>query len=305
MAIEIQNNALSIIDGVDIQQIAGAMQNIAKFQAIVQKTLKQNHDFGVIPGTPKPTLLKPGAEKILMLLGLTSEYDILEKVEDYEKEIFAYTVKCTLLKGNMKVTEGLGSCNSKEDKYRWRWVYEDDLPPGADKESLKKKTYGNTVKYRVENDDICSQANTILKMAKKRAQVDATLTVAALSEIFTQDIEDMDLSGNPTEATYTQKVDDPADYVVTFGKHRGKRLGDIPTDYVEWLAKNANEESLREYANQVLSNAGKNKSDKNEDKSKGEKKASKKPAPNVSSESMADHFAYVGWEQLCEYGDMP
>lgn len=252
MAIEIQNNALSIIDGVDIQQVTGAMQNIAKFQAIVRKTLKQNHDFGVIPGTPKPTLLKPGAEKILMLFGLTSEYDILEKVEDYEKEIFAYTVKCTLLKGNMKVTEGLGSCNSKEDKYRWRWVYEDDLPPGADKESLKKKTYGNTVKYRAENDDICSQANTILKMAKKRALIDATLTVAALSEIFTQDIEDMDLSGKPTEASYTQKVDDPADYVVTFGKHRGKRLGDIPTDYVEWLKINARDERLRDAAKKLL-----------------------------------------------------
>jgi len=253
MAIEIQNNALSIIDGVDIQQIAGAMQNIAKFQAIVQKTLKQNHDFGVIPGTPKPTLLKPGAEKILMLLGLTSEYDILEKVEDYEKEIFAYTVKCVLTKGGHKVTEGLGSCNSKEDKYRWRWVYENDLPPGADKESLKKKVYGDTTKYRIENDDICSQANTILKMAKKRAQIDATLTVAALSEIFTQDIEDMDIQGNPTENTYNPKVDDPADIVLTFGKHKGKKLGDVPTDYVEWLADKANDRWMRDAAKELLS----------------------------------------------------
>ena len=252
MAIEIQNHTLSIIDGVDIQQIAETMQNIARFQAVVQKTLKQNHDFGVIPGTPKPTLLKPGAEKILMLLGLTSEYDILEKVEDYDKEIFAYTVKCTLLKGNMKVTEGLGSCNSKEYKYRWRWVYEDELPPGADKESLEKKTYGNTVKYKIENDDICSQANTILKMAKKRAQIDATLTVAALSEIFTQDLEDMDIQGNPTENSYHPKVDTPADIVLTFGKHKGKKLGDIPTDYVEWLAEKAKDQWLRDAAKKML-----------------------------------------------------
>lgn len=252
MATEIQNN-LSIIDGVDIQQVAATMQNIARFQTVVQKTLRQNHDFGVIPGTPKPTLLKPGAEKILMLLGLTSEYDILEKVEDYEKEIFAYTVKCTLLKGNMKVTEGLGSCNSKEDKYRWRWVYESDLPPGADKESLKQKTYGNATKYRIENDDICSQANTILKMAKKRAQIDATLTVAALSEIFTQDIEDMDLSGNPTENSYIQKVDNPADVMLTFGKHKGKKLGDVPEDYIQWLSEKANDQWMRDAAKELLS----------------------------------------------------
>ena len=188
-----------------------------------------------------------------MLMGLTSEYDILEKVEDYEKEIFAYTVKCTLLKGNIKVTEGLGSCNSKEDKYRWRWVYESDLPPGVDKESLKKKVYGNTTKYRIENDDICSQANTILKMAKKRAQIDATLTVAALSEIFTQDIEDMDIQGNQLENTYNPKVDDPADIVLHFGKHKGKKLGDVPEDYIQWLADKANDQWMRDAAKELLS----------------------------------------------------
>lgn len=246
-------NALSVIDNVDIQQVASTMQNIAKFQMIVQKTLKQNHDFGVIPGTPKPTLLKPGAEKILMLMGLTSEYDILEKIEDYDKGIFAYTVKCTLLKNSFKITEGLGNCNSKEDKYRWRWVFESDLPPGVDKEALKKKVYGNTTKYRVENEDICSQTNTILKMAKKRAQVDATLTVAALSEVFTQDIEDMDLSGNPTENSYNPKVDNPADVVLNFGKHKGKKLGEVPTDYVEWLADNARDQWLKDAAKKLLS----------------------------------------------------
>ncbi len=245
-------NALSIIDDVDIQQVAGTMQNIAKFQAVIQKTLKQNHDFGVIPGTPKPTLLKPGAEKILMLMGLTSEYAILEKIEDYEKGIFAYTVKCTLLKNGLKITEGLGSCNSKEDKYRWRWVYESDIPAGVDKDTLKKKVHGNATKYRVENDDICSQANTILKMAKKRAQVDATLTVAALSEIFTQDIEDMDIQGNPTENTYNPKVDNPADIVLHFGKHKGQKLGDVPRDYVEWLVERANDQWLREAAKKLL-----------------------------------------------------
>src|SRR5690606_22905756 len=34
-------------------------------------------------------------------------------------------------------------------------------------------------------------ANTILKMAKKRAQVDAVITATAASDIFTQDIEDL------------------------------------------------------------------------------------------------------------------
>ena len=70
---------LNIINDVDLGQIQASMTKIAQFQAVVQKALKQDHDYGVIPGTNKPTLLKPGAEKILMLMGLTSEYEITEK----------------------------------------------------------------------------------------------------------------------------------------------------------------------------------------------------------------------------------
>jgi len=44
--------------------------------------------------------------------------------------------------------------------------------------------------YRVPNDDIFSQVNTILKMSKKRAMVDAALSAGRLSDLFTQDMED-------------------------------------------------------------------------------------------------------------------
>ena len=224
MTQEIQNtNALSIIDNVNLQQVSATMQKIAQFQAVVQQTLKQNHDFGIVPGTgSKPTLLKPGAEKILMLMGLSSEYEIVEKVQDYDKGFFAYTVRCMLTKNGQVITQGLGHCNSKEKK------------------------------YTSEKQDLYMLGNTCLKMAKKRAQIDATLTVAALSEIFTQDLEDIDLSGNPTESSYKPKVDNPADILLTFGKYKGKKLGDVPLDYVEWLAKKANDEWLRDAAKKLL-----------------------------------------------------
>ncbi len=154
--------SLSIIDNVNLQQVQATMQKIAQFQTVVQKTLKKDHDYGIIPGTGnKPTLLKPGAEKILMLMGLTSEYDVIEKVQDYDGGFFAFTVKCTLSRGDIKVTEGVGHANTRERRY----------------------TSG-------KQQDPYTLANTVLKMAKKRAQVDAVLTVASLSEIFTQDLED-------------------------------------------------------------------------------------------------------------------
>jgi hypothetical protein len=212
--------ALSVIDSVNLTYIQGTMGKIQQFQSLVQKNLKQNHDFGVIPGTPKPTLLKPGAEKILMLMGLTSEYELIERVQDYENGFFAFTVKCVLLKGEQKITEGVGHCNTKEKKY------------------IKQDPF--------------TLANTCLKMAKKRAQIDATLTVASLSEVFTQDIEDMDIQGNPTENSYNPKVDNPADVVLGFGKHKGKKLGEVPADYVEWIADNARDTWLKDAAKKLL-----------------------------------------------------
>ena len=166
---------MGVIDGVDVQQVQATIQKIANFQAIVQKTLKDGHDYGVIPGTQKPTLLKPGAEKILMLLGLTSEYELTERVQDYDKGFFAFTVKCILSRGDLKVTEGIGHANTREKRY----------------------TSG-------KQPDPFSLANTVLKMAKKRAQVDAVLTVASLSEVFTQDLEDM-VGGTPNTPPRTPK----------------------------------------------------------------------------------------------------
>lgn len=153
--------SLAIIDTVEIQEVQSTMQKIAKFQQVIQRTLRQGHDFGIIPGTDKPTLLKPGAEKILMMMGLRSQFEIVDSSRDFEKGFFQYQVRCKLLRGEVVITEGLGACNTREKKYL-------KLDP-----------------YTIDN--------TVLKMAKKRALVDAALLVASLSDVFTQDIEDLDL----------------------------------------------------------------------------------------------------------------
>lgn len=231
---------MSLIESVDVSSLVGTLQKISQVQAAVQRSLKSGHDYDTIPGTNKPTLLKPGAEKILMMFGLTSEYEFLDKIEDYDKGIFAYTMKCILSRNGQKITEGVGSCNSKEDKYRWRWYKEVDVPAGIDKETLKSKTnrWGQ-VEYKLENEEIYSQANTILKMAKKRAQVDATLTVASLSELFTQDIEDMKEFFQQEQAETMTEVESK-NIRLTFGKHKGKLLEDVfneAPDYIDWLVK--------------------------------------------------------------------
>lgn len=224
-----QANSLSIIESVDIGAVQSTLAKINQFQVVVQNTLKANHDYGVIPGTQKPTLLKPGAEKIQMLLGVTSEYEVIERVQDYEKGFFAFTVRCIVYKNGMKITEGVGHCNTREKKY--------------------------------VNQDPYTLANTCLKMAKKRAQIDATLTLASLSEVFTQDIEDMQ-EFIQSEQVETMTAKEAAQIKLTFGKHKGKTLKEIyqaHPDYLEWLLKQDRTDAVIKKAIQLMFEAVKEK----------------------------------------------
>ncbi|MHC5278915.1 hypothetical protein ACYRFT_01420 [Listeria kieliensis] len=200
---EIMNHdSMTMIAEADLSKVTQQLQQITNFQNVVQSNLKSNQDYGVIPGTNKPTLLKPGAEKIQMLFGITSEYEEIERIQDYDKGFFAYTVKCLLYRNGSKITEGLGHCNTKEKKY------------------IKQDPY--------------TLANTCLKMAKKRAQVDATLTISSLSEVFTQDIEDMK-EYTQQENLETMTLKDAKNYKLNFGKHKGNLLIDVDKGYLKWL----------------------------------------------------------------------
>lgn len=230
-----QANSLSIIESVDIGAVQSTLTKINQFQAVVQNTLKKNHDYGVIPGTPKPTLLKPGAEKIQMLLGVTSEYEVIEHINDYENGFFAFTVRCIIYKNGVKITEGLGHCNNREPKFY-------------------KRKDGSI-------QDPYEKVNTVLKMAKKRAQIDATLTLASLSEVFTQDIEDMQ-EFIQTEQVETMTAKEAAQIKLTFGKHKGKTLKEIyqaHPDYLDWLLKQDRTDAVIKKAIQLMFEAVKEK----------------------------------------------
>lgn len=160
----------------DLEEVKNQLETVNKYQQLVQKLLVKDIDYGVIPGTNKPTLLKPGAEKLAKIHGLVDEYELIKEIEDWNKPFFYYMFKCRLKHANtgIVVSEGIGSCNSMESKYRW-----------------KKSKEG-----RVENDEVYTIVNTIAKMAKKRAMVDAVLSACRLSAIYTQDVEDLGLDFN-------------------------------------------------------------------------------------------------------------
>ena len=245
-------NALSIIDTVEVEAIANTMAKIQQMQSVVQRTLKDGQDYGKVPGADKPTLLKPGGEKICMLFGLNPEYEFLQITEDYDKEFFSYNIRCTLFRNGQAVAQGVGSCNSKEKKYRY--INVDTIPKdyvGYQEEFIDK--YGRT-RYKINNQDVCSLVNTILKMAKKRAFIDAVLQVASLSEVFTQDLEDMkDFIQNEQSATMTREQ--AKNIKLNFGKYKGTSLIELvqkDASYCDWLFSNEKTDPVIKQALQMI-----------------------------------------------------
>ncbi|QAY85363.1 hypothetical protein [Pseudomonas arsenicoxydans] len=185
-------------------------QRVNLVQEVMQGIMKRETHYGTIPGTQKPTLYKPGAEVLCVTFRVAQEY----KIEDLSGPgVARYRVTCV---GRHQMTgvalgEGVGECSSSEEKYKWRGVIckaELDATP----ENLRRKKYyknGNTAdQIRTEPADL---ANTILKMACKRAMIAMTLNVTAASDIFTQDIEDLPEELRPQEgAPQTNNKPGPA-----------------------------------------------------------------------------------------------
>lgn len=201
-----------------IMDIAVAMQRREQVIKFTKAIMVQGTDFGVIPGTDKPTLLKPGAEKLTTFFGLAKRFQIIERVEDWTGQdhngepFFYYLYRCGLYRGEMLIAEADGSCSSFESKYRWR--KSERVCPNCGKANIRKSKQGGgwycwqktdgcgaTFKAgdpaiesqevgRIPNPDVPDQVNTVQKMAQKRALVAATLLAVNASEFFTQDLED-------------------------------------------------------------------------------------------------------------------
>jgi hypothetical protein len=153
-----------------------------------KRTLERNVDFGN-PVTksgkqafPQPILYKGGAEKIIHDYRVLPRYEIMNAVEDFENGYFFYRFKCSLVAYDQStgrevvVQEGYGSSNTRETKT------------------------GNASGF--------DTANSALKNARKRSMVDAAISLAGLSSIFTQDMENESFMNAAVEIA-TAKPEDP------------------------------------------------------------------------------------------------
>jgi ribosomal protein L37AE/L43A len=201
---------------------------------VTKRLMIEGTDYGPIPGSDKPTLLQPGADKLCNLFSLKLEYEVTENVKDWTgkdhggEPFFYVEVRSFAYRGEEFMGEGIGSCSSWEAKYRWRKA--ERKCPQCSKENIRKSKQGGwycwnktggcgatfpagdqTIESqevgRVRNPDVFDVVNTVQKIALKRAKISATINATSASEFFTQDIEEQP---EPEPEPETQKAQQPA-----------------------------------------------------------------------------------------------
>lgn len=210
--------------------LAGILRHVELVEKVIGEVMKEGTHYGAsFPGDTKKNLLKPGADKLCLAFQLSPAFEVMERQLPNEHREYRITCRLTTPQGRV-MGEGVGSCSTMEKKYRYR--SDKRTCPECGKEAIikGKKEYGGgwlcfqkkdgcgakwpdgakeiegQVVGQVENADIADVFNTVLKIAKKRAYVDATITATAASDLFTQDIEDIGDSLQREEAKETARA---------------------------------------------------------------------------------------------------
>jgi len=260
-----QDNALTL------DQVKGQINLI---QEIMRGVMKEGQHYGVIPGCgTKPTLLKPGAEKLSLTFRLRPVIDNNKDVSftdmgNGHREIRVY---CHIMNSaGVEMSTGVGSCSTMEAKYRYRGGEKKPTDQPVPKEYWNLKKEGKAqealeiiggrgfgvakvegtwqiVEFgeKMENPDIADTYNTVLKMAKKRAYIDGILSATAASDIFTQDIEDMvegEVIPHKTDSPVEGNGDDNPDKAEPVINTNQAKLV-----YARWKAKGIPDDEVKTY----------------------------------------------------------
>lgn len=175
------------------QTAADVKEHIQLIQRVMAETMLKDTHYGVIPGTQRPTLYKAGANLLLTTfrIAVMPEIDDLSTHDEIRYRVLAKGVHMST--GNV-IGVGIGECSTSEEKYRWRdAVCQEEFDETTEARRRVKYARGRERSHytrqqvRTVPADL---ANTVLKMAKKRAEVDLCLTGLACSDVFAQDLED-------------------------------------------------------------------------------------------------------------------
>jgi len=210
------SNEIEIVKEKQSLTVHEMRNHIGIIHEMIKETMQDGVHFGKIPGCgDKPTLFKPGAEKILMAFKLVNSDPIVDTLRNDDEEYHVRVRTRIFTRDGIGVGDGLGEASTAEDKYAWRAAACDEEYQEAQegKRRVKWSVYQGTKqkKFQVKTN-VADHRNTVLKMAVKRSLVAATLNVTAASDCFTQDVEDMSaetLASIRGGATQRSKVEKP------------------------------------------------------------------------------------------------
>lgn len=187
-------NAIVELPVMQIMTVEAMTDRINRIQTVTRSKMIQNVHYGIIPGTKKPTLYKAGSEMLLTMFEIGPTVDVLDLCTN-ERIKYRVTVTGVHIPTSRPIGQGVGECSSNEEKYRWRNAIcdeeFDETPEGSRRIKWGRGQGGSiyrTKQVRTTPDDL---SNTVLKMAKKRAQIDMTLTALGVSDLFDQDLDDL------------------------------------------------------------------------------------------------------------------
>jgi hypothetical protein len=186
---------------------------LAAIKQVQETAMEPGVDYGVVPGTSgKPSLFKPGAEKLSVLFQLDVQLVNEEMWGPGEHLTVISRATVFHIPTGARLGYGEGLCTTRERKYGKR-RRERSCPECGEETILKsrkepewfcwKKRGGCGATFALddqrvvgqevgdkENPDLPDTWNTVLKMGSKRARIDAVLATTGASALFTQDVED-------------------------------------------------------------------------------------------------------------------
>ncbi len=163
---------------------------------VVAEVMEKGKHYDTIPGCGKKVcLLQSGAQQLGVTFNLCANPIIISCINSPDE--FSVTIRVDVCSSSgICVASALGRASSLEEKYHWRKAVciEEFNDAPEDKRRIKYKKGWNDAPASKEQQVIVNPAdiaNTVLKIANKRAYVAAILNATAASDQFTQDIEDM------------------------------------------------------------------------------------------------------------------
>lgn len=178
------------------QQVEQEKQMRTVMHDYMASAMKKDHHYYSFKEGDKPAITQEGAHAICSLMKCTIGRPEITETYHPGTDHLSVRVRVSVYNQNGdEVATGDGICSTRESKYAYRWVWDNELPKTFDGSSLKsksgvKKNGAPWTQYQMPNQDLPDLYNTVLKMAVKRAKVAAVRQLPLVSELFVAEAEE-------------------------------------------------------------------------------------------------------------------